>query len=126
MRILGITIPDNKSVLYGLTALYGVGLSRSAEILGEAKVDSSRKVSTISVDEEQAIRRVVEAYKLEGNLRRDVSQNVKRLKDIMAYRGMRHSRGLPTRGQRTKTNSRTVRGNKRVTMTSGRKKAEKT
>jgi small subunit ribosomal protein S13 len=126
MRILGITIPDNKSVLYGLTALYGVGLSRSAEILGEAKVDSSRKVSTISVDEEQAIRRVVEAYKLEGNLRRDVSQNIKRLKDIMAYRGMRHSRGLPTRGQRTKTNSRTVRGNKRVTMTSGRKKAEKT
>lgn len=126
MRILGITIPDEKNIHQGLTVLFGVGLSRSAKILGEAGVDQKKAVKDLSADEEQTIRKIVEEYKLEGNLKREVSQNIKRLKDIGAYRGMRHARGLPARGQRTKTNSRTVRGNKRMTMMSGRKKAEKT
>lgn len=126
MRILGITLPDQKNIRYGLTAIYGIGLSRSEKILEEVKVDPLKKVKDLTPDEEQVIRKVTEALKLEGNLKREVSQNVKRLKDIGAYRGMRHSRGLPTRGQRTKTNSRTVRGNKRNTMASGRKKESKT
>ncbi len=126
MRILGITLPDQKNIRYGLTAIYGIGLSRSEKILGEVKVDPFKKVKDLTPDEEQTIRKITEALKLEGNLKREVSQNVKRLKDIGAYRGMRHARGLPTRGQRTKTNSRTVRGNKRNTMASGRKKESKT
>ncbi|MBP9821645.1 MAG: 30S ribosomal protein S13 [Candidatus Pacebacteria bacterium] len=126
MRILGITLPDQKNVRYGLTAIYGIGLARSEKILTDSKVDPLKKVKDLTPDEEQVIRKITEDLKLEGNLKREVSQNVKRLKDIGAYRGMRHSRGLPTRGQRTKTNSRTVRGNKRNTMASGRKKESKT
>jgi small subunit ribosomal protein S13 len=126
MRLLGITLPDNKNVQYGLTAIYGIGSARSLAISKEAKIDPFKKVKELTADEEAAIRKVVEPMKLEGNLKREIGQNVKRLKDIGSYRGMRHARGLPTRGQRTKTNSRTVRGNKRVTMGSGRKTAEKT
>lgn len=126
MRILGITLPDNKQVQYGLTAIYGIGLSRANVILQTAKVDPVKKVKDLTADEENAIRKITDDMKLEGNLKREVSQNIKRLKDIQAYRGIRHSRGLPTRGQRTKTNSRTLRGNKRNTMASGRKKESKT
>lgn len=126
MRILGITLPDQKNIRHGLTTIYGIGLSRSEKILSEAKIDIAKKVKDLTADEEQTIRKITDALKLEGNLKRDVSQNIKRLKDISAYRGMRHARGLPTRGQRTKTNSRTVRGNKRNTMASGRKKESKT
>lgn len=126
MRLLGITLPDKKTIQYGLTVIYGIGLSRAAKILGQASVVLDKKVSELTADEETAIRKIVDELKLEGNLKREISQNIKRLKDIESYRGMRHSRNMPVRGQRTKTNSRTVRGNKRVTMASGRKTASKT
>lgn len=126
MRLLGITLPDHKSAQYGLTTIYGIGLARAAKILEEAKIDFSKKVKDLTADEEAAIRKIVEVLKLEGNLKREIGQHVKRLKDIGSYRGSRHARGLPARGQRTKTNSRTVRGNKRNTMGSGRKKESKT
>jgi small subunit ribosomal protein S13 len=126
MRILGITLPDNKQAQYGLTAIYGIGLSRANMILTQASIDPMKKVKDLTPDEENTIRKITDDMKLEGNLKREVSQNIKRLKDIESHRGMRHSRGLPVRGQRTKTNSRTVRGNKRTTMTSGRRKESKT
>lgn len=126
MRILGITLPDNKQAQYGLTAIYGIGLSRAKNILKQSNVDPIKKVKDLTADEENTIRKITEDLKLEGNLKREVSQNIKRLKDIQAYRGSRHAHGLPTRGQRTKTNSRTVRGNKRTTMASGRRKESKT
>lgn len=126
MRISGITIPDNKRLGYALTALYGVGHSRALFILSQAKIDPMRKPTELSPEEENRIRTALETYKLEGDLKREVAGNIKRLKDIGAYRGTRHSRRLPVRGQRTKTNSRTVRGNVRKTMGSGRRKVEKT
>lgn len=126
MRILGITLPDNKRMEIALTTIYGIGRSRAALILSTAKVDISVKPKDLSVDQENAVRKLVESYKIEGNLKREISANVKRLKDIKSYRGSRHARHLPARGQRTKTNSRTVRGNVRKTMGSGRRKEEKT
>ena len=126
MRILGVTIPDNKRLEYALTTLYGVGLSRAQAVLDELKLDRGMKASDLTDADEQKIRTKMEEFTLEGDLKREVSFNVKRLKDIQSHRGMRHSRNLPTRGQRTKTNSRTVRGNKRVTMGSGRVKVAKT
>jgi small subunit ribosomal protein S13 len=125
MRILGITIPDEKRLDIGLTALFGVGRSRAAEILSKAKVARDLKAKDLNVDQENEIRRIVESYKLEGDLKREVASNVKRLKDIKSYRGLRHGRALPVRGQRTKTNSRTRRGNVRKTMGTGRKVADK-
>ena len=126
MRIAGITIPENKRLEIALTAVYGIGRARAKSILEDLNIDSGKKVPDLSADEEKDIRRDVEAFKIEGDLRRDKQLNIKRLKDIKAYRGIRHLRGLTVRGQRTKTNSRTVRGNRRVTMGSGRRKTEKT
>lgn len=126
MRIAGITLPDNKQIAFALTAVYGVGRARALTILNDLKIDPTTKAKDISVDDENKIRTVVEKGTIEGDLRREVSSNIKRLKDIKAYRGVRHAKGLPTRGQRTKTNSRTVRGNVRKTMGSGRRKLEKT
>lgn len=126
MRILGITVPDNKQALYGLTSVYGIGLPRAKSILDQAGISPTTKVSDLDQQAESAIRKIVDTFLLEGDLRRDYGQNIKHLKDVECYRGMRHSRSLPARGQRTKTNSRTVRGNKRVTMGSGRRKVEKT
>ncbi len=126
MRLLGITLPDKKNIQYGLTVIYGIGLARAKKILVEANVDITKKVSELTADEEVLVRKIVDEFKLEGNLKREISQNIKRLKDIGAYRGSRHAAMLPARGQRTKTNSRTRRGNKRVTMASGRKTASKT
>lgn len=125
MRIAGITLPSNKRIEYALTAIYGVGISRAKKILQEAKVAEGKKPETLTLEEENRIRKMVETFKIEGDLKREVSGNIKRLKDIGSYRGMRHSRGLPSRGQRSKTNSRTRRGNVRKTMGSGRKKVEK-
>ena len=125
MRISGITIP-NKRVVFALTALYGIGPSRSSAILKKANIDSQKKADELTAEEENAIRKQLEGLKLEGDLKREVSGNIKRLKDIGAYRGVRHTKRLPTRGQRTKTNSRTVRGNVRKTMGSGRRKESKT
>jgi small subunit ribosomal protein S13 len=126
MRILGITIPNEKHLDVALTALYGVGLSRARLVLKQVGIENTRLASTLTVDEENKIRKIVEEFKIEGNLKREVSANIKRLKDIKAYRGIRHMRKLPVRGQRTKTNSRTVRGNVRKTMASGRRKESKT
>jgi small subunit ribosomal protein S13 len=126
MRISGITIPDNKQLEFGLTAIYGLGRATSVKILKEAGVSAQKKPTEISADEENAIRKIIEGMKTEGTLKREVSANVKRLKDIKSYRGNRHMRRLPVKGQRTKTNSRTVRGNVRKTMGSGKRKLEKT
>ncbi len=125
MRILGITIPDTKRLDVALTVLYGVGRSRATNILKQAKIDPTIKSKDLSVDQENEIRKIIEAFKIEGDLKREVASNIKRHKDIKTYRGTRHMRKLPVRGQRTKTNSRTVRGNIRKTMGSGRKKEEK-
>lgn len=126
MRILGITISDDKQLMYGLTAVYGIGLSRSKKILAASGIEATRKGDSLTTEEENAIRAEAEAFTLEGTLKREVAQNIKRLKDTQCYRGTRHSKNLPLRGQRTKTNSRTTRGNKRNTMASGRVKVSKT
>lgn len=124
MRILGITIPDNKRLEIGLTILHGVGRSRAHHILSEVGVDFGKKAPELTVDEENKIREVVESFTIEGDLKREIASNIKRLKDISAYRGSRHARRLPTRGQRTKTNARTLKGTKK-TMGTGRRKADK-
>jgi small subunit ribosomal protein S13 len=125
MRILGITLPEEKRIEIGLTVLYGIGRPLAKTILMKAKVNPGLKPKNISVEEENAIRKIVEGYKIAGDLKREVAGNIKRLKDIKSYRGSRHQRGLPSRGQRTKTNSRTRRGNVRKTMGTGRKVADK-
>jgi len=126
MRIAGITLPENKRLEIALTSIYGIGRSRAMKILDNANIDYGIKTPDLKVQEENAIRKEIEAFKIEGDLRREVQINVKRLKDIKTYKGIRHIKHLPVRGQRTKTNSRTVRGNKRVTMGSGHRKVEKT
>ncbi len=125
MRILGITVPENKQLWVGLTVFYGIGFNTAKKILKNAGVPATKKPADISADDEAKIRKQIEAMKIEGDLRREKAGNIKRLKDIKAYRGVRHARGLPVNGQRTKTNSRTVRGNVRKTMGSGRRKLEK-
>lgn len=126
MRIGGITINDKKQLEFGLTELFGIGRPRAKSICKEAGIDVTRKAGDLSPEEENALRRVIETFKIEGDLKREVAGNVKRLKDIASYRGSRHAKRLPVRGQRTKTNSRTVRGNVRKTMGSGRRKESKT
>ncbi|MBX4198375.1 30S ribosomal protein S13 [Candidatus Parcubacteria bacterium] len=127
MRILGITLPDEKRMEIALTAIYGIGRPRAKMILMKAGVDGGKKAKELSPDEENKIRTVIEqgGFKIEGDLKREVGGNIKRLKDIKAYRGVRHLRRLPTKGQRTKTNARTLKGVKK-TMGSGRRKTEKT
>jgi small subunit ribosomal protein S13 len=126
MRISGITLPDNKQIPFALAYIFGVGIPLGKKIAKNAKVDITKKMKDLTADEESAIRKEIEILRIEGDLKRDIAQNIKRHKDIKTYRGVRHMRHLPVRGQRTKTNSRTVRGNVRRTMGSGRKKAEKT
>lgn len=124
MRILGITIPDKKRLEIGLTTLFGVGRSRAQQILDKAKVDWGMTAEKLSPEKENEIKKIIEGLKIEGDLKREVSGNIKRLKDVKCYRGVRHSRSLPSRGQRTKTNARTLRG-KRKTMGTGRRAVEK-
>ena len=126
MRILGITIPDEKRLEIALTTLYGVGRARALYVLGKAKIDAGKFAKDLTVEQENELRKIIESFRIEGDLKREVASNIKRLKDIKTYRGSRHARHLPARGQRTKTNSRTLRGNVRKTMGSGRKKEEKT
>ena len=126
MRIAGVTIPDNKQLAYALPLIFGIGPTRAREILGQVGVSPTKKGSELTSAEEQQIRSLAEGFTIEGELRREIGQNIKRLKDIKALRGDRHARGLPVRNQRTKTNSRTRRGNTRKTMTSGRRTLEKT
>lgn len=125
MRIQGITLPDKKRMEIALTAIFGVGRPLAHKILDEAKVDYGKKPTELTADEENAVRAAVEKYQIEGELKRSISSNIKRLKDIGSYRGSRHAKRLPARGQRSKTNSRTIRGNARKTMGSGRRSVEK-
>jgi len=121
-RIAGVNIPDNKRIEVALTYIYGVGRPLSNKILKQLKIDINKKASALTPEELNALKDFIEKnYKIEGDLRRQIMMNVKRLKDIGAWRGLRHIKGLPVRGQRTKTNNRTVRGNVRKTMGSGRK-----
>ncbi|MEK7503260.1 MAG: 30S ribosomal protein S13 [Patescibacteria group bacterium] len=126
MRIAGVNIPDNKKIPFSLSYLYGIGLPSALKILKEAKVDPEKRAKDLTSQEVNKLREIIEKnYKVEGELRREIMLNVKRLIDAGTYRGNRHKRNLPTRGQRTKTNSRTRRGNVRKTMTSGKRKLEK-
>lgn len=124
VRIAGVNIPNEKRIEIALTYIHGIGRTRSNVILAEAKVDKETRVKDLPEEEVNRLREIIEKkYTVEGDLRREVQSNIKRLKEIGSYRGLRHAKHLPVRGQRTKTNSRTVRGNKRVTMGSGKSKA---
>ena len=125
MRISGITLPDNKRMEIALTAVYGVGRSLAHKVLDEAKIEYGRKPTDLSEKEETDVRNIVEALKIEGDLKREKANNIKRLIDTGSYRGTRHAKRLPSRGQNTKTNSRTIRGNKRSSMGSGKVKVTK-
>ncbi len=126
VRIVGVDIPDNKRIEIALTYIYGIGKSRAQEILKNTGVSFDIRASKLTPEQINKIKVYIEShYKIEGELRRTVSANIKRLKEIRTYRGLRHVKKLPVRGQRTKTNSRTIRGNVRKTMTSGRRKLEK-
>ena len=121
-RIAGVNIPENKRIEIALTYIYGIGRILSKKILDGLKIDANKKASNLSAKEVNDLKEYIEKnHKIEGDLRRQVMINIKRLKDIGAWRGLRHIKGLPVRGQRTKTNNRTVRGNVRKTMGSGRK-----
>lgn len=123
-RIAGINIPENKSIKVSLTYIYGIGFPLSEKILKQTQIDPMIKANKISPEDLNKLRNVIEgAHKVEGELKRDVQMNIKRLKDIGCYRGIRHIKGLPVRGQQTRTNGRTRRGNVRKTMGSGRKPA---
>lgn len=124
VRIAGVVLPANKHTDIALTYIYGIGPTLSKRILTDLKIDPTIRVKDLSEDQANNLRTKVEKnFVVEGDLRRDVMGNIKRLKEIKSYRGSRHSRGLPVRGQRTKTNTRTVRGNQRKTAGSGRKDA---
>lgn len=121
-RISGITLPKDKRVEIGLTYIFGVGRDSSNKILTEAKINPDTRVKDLTEEETNKLRAVIEKnYKVEGELKREVLLNIKRLKEVGSYRGSRHTKKLPSRGQRTKTNTRTVRGNVRRTMGSGRR-----
>jgi small subunit ribosomal protein S13 len=126
VRISGVNIPEEKRAEIALTYIYGIGKSKAGKILEKVGVDKNLKISKVAAEDIIKLRNEIEDNNiLEGELKRQVMMNIKRLKEIGSYRGLRHSRGLPVRGQRTKTNTRTVRGNKRVTMGSGRRSVEK-
>jgi small subunit ribosomal protein S13 len=125
MRIFGVNIPDDKRIDVAITYVYGVGRSLSPKILAAAKVDPSKRAKTLTAEEVSRIQAFIEKnFPVEGELRQRIKRNIGRLKDLQSYRGMRHSRRLPVRGQRTKTNSRTVRGNVRKTAGSGKRKVD--
>ena len=121
-RIAGVNIPENKQIEIALTYIYGIGRTLSGKILKDAKIDSRVKASQLSTGQVKKLKELIEKkHKVEGELRRERMMSVKQLRDIGCWRGMRHAKGLPVRGQRTKTNTRTVRGNVRKTVGSGRK-----
>lgn len=125
MRIAGSNIPDNKRIEVALTYLYGIGRTLSVKTLAAAKVDLNKRAKDLTAEEVNRIQNYIEKnFKVEGELRQLIRQNINLLKDLQSYRGMRHSRKLPVRGQRTKTNSRTTRGNVRKTAGSGKRKTE--
>ena len=123
-RIAGVNIPENKQIFIALTYVYGIGLSLSKKILILTKIDPYRRAKDLKPEEINKLKDVIEKnYKIEGELRRKIMLNIKRLKDIGSWKGIRHIKGLPVRGQRTRTNNRTVRGNIRKTVSSGKKAA---
>ena len=126
LRISGVTIPDNKRLEIGLTSVDGVGRPRAQSVLEKLNLEAGMRPTDLSPAQETLLRDAIEGFSVEGELKREISGNIRRLKDIKSYRGSRHLKRLPARGQGTKTNSRTVRGNVRKTMTSGRRKLEKT
>lgn len=122
VRIAGTTIPNEKRIVIALTYIFGIGLTTSKKILSLAKIDESERVKNLSEEKANLLRTIIEKeYKVEGDLKREVASNIKRLKEINCYRGLRHKKNLPVHGQRTKTNSRTVRGNKRGAAAAGKK-----
>ena len=124
-RIAGVDVPNNKQARIGLTYIFGIGDSRAAKILTKADVDPFAKIGTLDEDQLNHIRQVIEAEgEIEGDLRKDISLNIKRLIEIQSYRGLRHRRSLPVRGQRTHTNARTRKGPRKGTV-AGKKKATK-
>jgi small subunit ribosomal protein S13 len=125
-RIAGVDLPRNERVEIGLTRIYGIGRSSSQKILARAKVDPNTRVKDLAEDEVTRIRSIIDAeYKVEGDLRREVTQNIKRLQEIGCYRGIRHRRNLPVRGQRTRTNARTKRGPRKTVAGRRRARAKK-
>ena len=123
-RIAGANIPQDKRVEIALTYIYGIGLSRSRKLLAQLRINPDTRVKNLNEHEINRLRRMIEEnYRVEGDLKREILSNIKRLKEINSYRGVRHAKHLPVRGQRTRTNTRTVRGNVRKTMGSGRKQA---
>jgi len=124
-RISGVDLPQNKQVWIGLTYIYGIGRARSRDILTKAEVPETTKVKELTEDEARRIRKVItDEVRVEGDLRKEISQNIKRLMEIGCYRGVRHRKGLPVRGQRTQTNARTRKGPRRGAV-AGKKKATK-
>ncbi|MDO8664151.1 MAG: 30S ribosomal protein S13 [Candidatus Liptonbacteria bacterium] len=125
MRLLGINIPDNKRVEISLTYIYGIGPTRSRKILASSKISPDKRAKDLTPEEVNTVKNFIEKnYQTEGELRQVVRKNIQHMKDIQTYRGSRHARRLPVRGQRTKTNSRTVRGNVRKTVGSGKRKVD--
>lgn len=125
-RIVGVNLPSNKRIEIGLTYIFGIGISSSNKILKKANIDINKRVKDLTTQEVDKLKIIIEdSHRTEGGLKRDITTNVRRLKDIKCYRGTRHTSRLPVRGQRTKTNSRTVRGNVRRTMGSGRRPSAK-
>lgn len=122
MRISGVNIPDEKKVEIALGYIYGIGRNNALDVLEKAKVDGAKRVNALSEDEQKRIQQALETYKLEGDLRTEVNGNIRRLRDIGSYRGLRHMRNLPARGQRTRSNARTKRG-KRMTIGAIKKEA---
>ena len=123
-RIAGINIPENKQIETALTYIFGIGKSSASKILKEAKIESIKKAKELNEKEIRQLREIIESnYKVEGTLKREKMENIKRLKEIKCWRGIRHIKGLPVRGQKTRKNSRTVRGNVRKTVGSGRRAA---
>ena len=121
-RIAGVTIPDNKRIVISLTYMYGIGRSLSEKIVKEADIDPNKLASSLNPEEFNRIREIIEKqYKVEGDLKREIISSIRRLRDIGSWRGIRHAKRLPVRGQRTKTNNRTIRGNVRKTVGSGKK-----
>lgn len=125
-RIAGVTLPQQKRIEVALTAVYGIGLTTSQRILAQTQIDANKRVHQLAEEEIHRLREAIERgnIKIEGELKREVLSNIKRLKEIGTYRGTRHTKHLPVRGQRTRTNTRTVRGNVRKTAGSGRKTAD--
>jgi len=121
-RIAGVNIPENEQIEIALTHIYGIGLSLSRKILAETKINPSTRAKNLRPDEINCLKEIIEKkYKIEGELRREIMMNIKRLKDISSWRGIRHIKRLPVRGQRTRVNTRTIRGNVRRTMGSGKR-----